>query len=173
VFLYLHKNSSCLLKNLPFLSLTFTKSCIKVFDNKVSCPVSCPIGPRLHLLLQVGCIGFQFHSKHDKQGEYCFMNSVASKTPRKIKSLKCRTSFQFMNPPLFSSPNKKSFKSFKSINSLPIHKPETSNYFNSTHRLLLYCHIKNRSVDFTKQPKALSSSVHSSRRSPELHFPEW
>jgi hypothetical protein len=75
--------------------------------------------------LQVGCIGFQFHSKHDKQGEYCFMNSVASKTPRKIKSLKCRTSFQFMNPPLFSSPNKKRASNLSILYPFTNQKPQT------------------------------------------------
>jgi hypothetical protein len=78
-----------------------------------------------------------------------------------------------MNPtPLFSSPNK---KSFKSINSYPfIHKPhqKPQNYFNSTHRLFVVLATSKIGVDFTKQAKALPSSVHSSRRSPELHFPQ-
>lgn len=127
--------------------------------------------PRLHFLLHRV---FNSLTTWQARREYCFMNSVASKDTKKdSKHLNVEQAFNLWIHHYFITQQieLQIYQFFLPVHK-PHHKPQT--IFNSTHRLLLLsCHIKNRSVDFTKQAKALPSSVHSSRRSPELHFPEW
>ncbi len=122
---------------------------------QVSCRVSCPIGPRLHFLLQVSCIGFQYTHRMTSKENNCFMNSVASKTPRKIRNIEILNKLSiYESTTIFHYPTKRA----SNLSILAhIHKPqpETSNYFQFHSSVVVLCHIKNRSVDFTKQAKAL------------------
>lgn len=129
----------------------------------------------LHFLLQVSCFGFQYPHLMTSKENISFMNSSSGikDTKKDSKHWNVGTSFQFMNHTTISSPKQKELQIYQF---LPIFTNHTRNLqlfqFHSSvvvglpHQKLGVLILQNR-------PRPSPSSVHSSRRSPELHFPEW
>lgn len=137
--------------------------------------VSCPIGPMssLPLASKLHRVSIPSYLMTSKENLASGIHQVASKIPRKIQNIEILNKLSIYESHHYFITQQKEVQIYQF---LPIFTNHTRNLqlfqFHSSvvvglpHQKLGVLILQNR-------PRPSPSSVHSSRRSPELHFPEW